>query len=62
VARGRRPSEGPEGGLEGRERAGGGAVERFPLGITTVALGIGVSGSSSRDWDILAAAAAEYGW
>jgi hypothetical protein len=35
-------------------------VDLLPFGAVPVALGIGVSGSSN--WDILAAAAAEYGW
>lgn len=59
MARGRSPPEGPEdGGLEGRERVRGGAVDRFPFRVD--GLGTGVSGSSSDNWDILAAAA-EYG-
>lgn len=59
MARGRSPPEGPGGGgLDGRDCAGGGAVDRFPFRVD--GLGTGVSGSSSENWDILAAAA-EYG-
>ena len=36
-------------------------VDLLPFGTVPVALGIGVSGSPSSNWDI-AAAAAEYGW
>jgi hypothetical protein len=58
VARGRNPVEEPGGGgLECRGRVEGRAVDL--LG-TAIGLGTGVSGSSSN-WDILAAAAAEYG-
>ena len=61
AARGRGPLPG-SGGLEGRGRVRGEIVDLLPFGAVPVALGIGVSGSSSSNWDILAAAAAEYGW
>jgi hypothetical protein len=50
AARGRSPPEEPGiGGLEGRGRVGGENVDRLPFGTMDVALGIGVSGSSSTD-------------
>jgi hypothetical protein len=36
-------------------------VDLLPFGTVPEGLGIGVSGSSSSNWDILAVAAAEYG-
>ena len=40
----------------------GETVDLLPFDAVPVALGIGVSGSSSSNCDIFAAAAAEYGW